>query len=192
MVGGWRERGGAKLWRYAQATHDGEVHGMRRLGRHMGWLGWVVAGVLAVSAGGVALATTGQSTSTSTTQTTVAGRDRHDRAGLPGRWGWRSGRRALHGEVTFQTRDGVRTVVFARGQVTAVSESSVTVTSSDKVATTFALTADTRYGTRRRSQAKGDLKVGVQAGVWGLKSGGGANASRVVIRTGAGDAPKGP
>ena len=29
---------------------------MRRLGRRMGWLGWVVAGVLVVSAGGAALA----------------------------------------------------------------------------------------------------------------------------------------
>jgi hypothetical protein len=164
---------------------------MQGLGRRMGWLGWVVAGVLAVSAGGVALATTGQSTST--TQTTVAGQDsKHDRAGLPGRWGGRLGRRALHGEVTFQTREGVRTAVFARGQVTAVSESSVTVTSSDKVATTFALTADTHYGTRRQPQVKGDLKVGVQAGVWGLKSGSGANASRVVIRPDARDAPKGP
>jgi hypothetical protein len=32
---------------------------MRGLGRRMGWLGWVVAGVLVVSAGGAALAAQG-------------------------------------------------------------------------------------------------------------------------------------
>jgi len=163
---------------------------MRRLGRHMGWLGWAVAGVLAISAGGVALAATGQATST--TGTTVAGAPRKDGAGLGGRLGWRLGRRALHGEATFQTRDGVKTVVFARGKVTAVSGSSVTITSSDNVATTVALNADTRYGTRRHQQAKGDVKVGMQAVVGGLSSGGGATASRVVVRTGAKDAPKSP
>jgi len=163
---------------------------MRRLGRQMGWLGWVVAGVLAISAGGMALAATGQATST--TSTTVAGPGKKDGAGLAARFGGRLGRRALHGEVTFQTKDGVKTVVFARGKVTAVSDSSVTITSSDNVATTFALDADTRYGTRRHQQARSDVKAGVQAAVVGLKSGGSATASRVVVRTGARDNPKRP
>jgi len=163
---------------------------MRRLGRHMGWLGWAVAGVLAVSAGGVALAASGQATST--TETTVATPAKKDAAGLPHRLGRGLGRRALHGEVTVQTRDGVKTVVFARGKVTAVSDSSVTITSSDNVATTFALNADTRYGTRRHQQARSDVKVGVPAFVGGLEAGGGATASRVVVGTGDKDAPKRP
>lgn len=188
MGGGWRERGGAKLPGQAEATID-EVHGMRRLGRQMGWLGWVVAGVLAISAGGMALAATGQATSTTST---VTGPAKKDGAGLAGHWGGRLGRRALHGEVTLQTRDGVKTVVFARGKVTAVSDSSITITSSDNVATTFALNADTSFGTRRHQQAKSDVKVGVEAAVGGLKSGSGATASRVVVRTGAKADPKGP
>jgi len=149
---------------------------MRRLGRHMGWLGWAVAGVLAVSAGGVALAANGQTTST-TGPAAVAKKD----GAKIGHWGLRLGRRALHAEGAFQTKDGVKTVVFARGKVTAVAGSSVTITSSDGVATTFALGADTKFGTKRRQQAKGDVKVGVQAAAAGVRSGGGVTARRVVV-----------
>ena len=98
---------------------------MRRLGRRTSWLGWVVAGVLLVSAGGAALAA--QST-TSTTQAPSAGgtadKANKARAGALGQGrGWRHvlGRRVLHGEVTVQTREDVKTLVMAYGQVTALS-----------------------------------------------------------------------
>jgi hypothetical protein len=149
---------------------------MRRLGRHMGWLGWAVAGVLAVSAGGVALAATGQTTAA--TGPAAVAKKAGDHLG---HLGFRLGRRALHAEGAFQTRDGVKTVVFARGKVTAVSGSSVTIASSDGVTTTFALGADTRFGTKRRQQTKADVKVGVQAVAGGLRSGGGVTARRVVV-----------
>ena len=100
----------------------------RRLGRRTGWLGWAVAGVLLVSAGGAALAA--QDTTT-TTQAPAAGADKDKaRAGALGRGlGWRHalGRRVLHGEVTLQTREGVKTVVMAYGEVTALSKDAVTV-----------------------------------------------------------------
>ena len=64
---------------------------MRGIGRRTGWLGWVVAGVLLLSAGGAALAA---QSPTSTTQAPSAGRTagkaNKARAGALGRGaGWR-------------------------------------------------------------------------------------------------------
>ena len=164
---------------------------MWRLGRRTRWLGWAVAGVLLVSAGGVALAA--QDTTT-TTQAPAAGADKDKaRAGALGRGlGWRHalGRRVLHGEVTLQTREGVKTVVMAYGEVTALSKDAVTVKSSDGVETTFGIDGDTRYGFRNEAAPTAELKVGEDAFVAGEKSGDRAVAKRVVsgdlARRGAG------
>jgi hypothetical protein len=156
---------------------------MPRLGRRTGWLGWVVAGVLLVSAGGAALAA---QSATSTTQTPSAGGTADKakaRAGALGRdGGWRHalGRRVLHGEVTVQTREGVKTLVMARGQVTALSGDAITVKSSDGVETSFTLNGDTRYGFRNQPAPSAELKVGEDALVAGEQSGGRATAKRVV------------
>jgi hypothetical protein len=166
---------------------------MWRLGRRTGWLGWAVAGVLLVSAGGAALAA--QDTTT-TTQAPAAGADKDKaRAGALGRGlGWRHalGRRVLHGEVTLQTREGVKTVVMAYGEVTALSKDAVTVKSSDGVETTFGIDGDTRYGFRNEPAPSAELKVGEDAFVAGEKSGDRAVAKRVVsgelARQGAGKA----
>ena len=167
---------------------------MRRLGRRTGWLGWVVAGVLLVSAGGAALAA---QSATSTTQappaTRTADKANKARAGALG-WGggWRHalGRRVLHGEVTVQTREGVKTLVMARGQVTALAGDAITVRSSDGVETSFAIDGDTRYGFRNQPAPSAELKVGEDALVIGEKSGDRATARRVVsvdlARRGAG------
>jgi hypothetical protein len=155
---------------------------MRRLGRRMGWLGWVVAGVLVVSAGGAALAAQG---ATSTTQAPSAGGTvtKKDRAGALGRLGGLRhglGRRVLHGEVTVQTQEGVKTLVMASGEVSALSKDSITVKSSDGVETGFTLNGDTRYGFRNEPAPSAELKVGDTAFVTGEKSGSGATAKRVV------------
>jgi hypothetical protein len=157
---------------------------MGRLGRRTGWLGWAVAGVLLVSAAGAALAAQDPTT---TTQAPAAGTDKPDkakaRAGLFGRGGgWRHalGPRVLHGEVTLQTREGVKTVVMARGKVTALSKDAITVKSSDGVETSFTLNGDTRYGFRNEPAPSAELKVGDTAFVTGEKSGSGATAKRVV------------
>ena len=163
---------------------------MRRLGRRMGWLGWVVAGVLLVSAGGAAL--TAQS-ATSTTQAPSAGgtADKANKA-LGRGAGWRHalGRRVLHGEVTVQTREGVKTLVMARGQVTALSKDAITIKSSDGVETSFTIDGDTRFGFRNQPAPTAELKVGEDAFVAGEKSGDRATAKRVVsgdlARRGAG------
>jgi hypothetical protein len=168
---------------------------MRRLGRRTGWLGWAVAGVLLVSAGGAALAA---QSATSTTQAPSATRTADKakaRAGAPGhRVGWRHalGRRVLHGEVTVQTSDGVKTLVMARGKVTALSGDAITIRSSDGVETSFAIDGDTRFGFRNQPAPSAELKVGEDAFVAGEKSGDRATAKRVVsgdlARRGAGAA----
>jgi len=161
---------------------------MRRTRVRMGWLGWAVAGVLAVTAGGAALAASGQGTAVGSTaavseqvatgQAVTAGQGR--KARLVERLAHRK-RRALHGEVTVKTDEGVKTVAFARGKVTASSASSLTITSEDNVATTFALNGETRFGTRFALQSADDVKVGVQATAAGEKQGETVTAKRVVV-----------
>ena len=170
-----------------------EVNQMRRLGRRTGWLGWAVAAVLLVSAAGAALAAQG---ATTTTQGSTASTDKAKAragAGALGRGaGWRHalGRRVLHGEVTVQTREGVKTLVMAYGQVTALSKDAVTVKSSDGVETGFGIDGDTRFGFRNEPAPSAELKVGEDAFVAGEKSGDRATAKRVVsgdlARRGAG------
>jgi hypothetical protein len=143
----------------------------------------VVAGVLLVSAGGAALAA--QSATTTTTPAPSAGADKDKakaRAGVLDRAGWRHalGRRVLHGEVTVQTREGVKTLVMARGEVTALSKDAITVKSSDGVETSFKLDGDTRYGFRNEPAPSAELKVGDDAFVTGEKSGDSTTAKRVV------------
>ena len=156
---------------------------MRRLGRRTGWLGWLVAGVLLASAGGAALAA---QDATTTTQAPAGGVDKGaGKAGtaLPGRGaGWRHalGRRVLHGEVTVQTRDGTKTIVMARGEVTALTGDAITVKSSDGVETSFRIDGDTRFGFRNEPDPRAELKVGKDAVVAGEKAGDSAVAKRVV------------
>jgi hypothetical protein len=172
---------GGSGWRRQLQRRDDEVERMRRLGRRAGWLGWVVAGVLLVAAGGAALATQDPTT---TIQAPATGADKDKaRAGALGRGlGWRHalGRRVLHGEVTVQTQEGVKTLVIARGEVTALSKDAVTVKSSDGVETTFGIDGDTRYGFRNEPAPSAELKVGEDAFVAGEKSGDRAVAKRVV------------
>ena len=158
-----------------------EVNQMRRLGRRTSWLGWVVAGVLLVSAAGAALAAQG---ATTTTQSPRASTDKAKaRAGALGRGvGWRHalGRRVLHGQVTVQTKEGVKTLVMAYGQVTALSKDAVTVKSSDGVETSFGIDGDTRFGFHNEPAPSAELKVGEDAFVAGEKSGDRTVAKRVV------------
>jgi Domain of unknown function (DUF5666) len=154
---------------------------MRGLGRRTGWLGWAVAGVLLLSAGGAALAAQG---SPSTTQAPGATADRAKARTLGGGQapGWRRNlaRRALHGEVTVQTADGVKTFVLARGEVSALAGDSITVKSSDGVSTSFRIDGSTRFGFRREPDPRAELKVGDDVWVVGQKSGGQATATNVV------------
>jgi hypothetical protein len=86
----------------------------------------------------------------------------------------------LHGAVTVQTKDGVKTLVMAYGQVTVLSKDAVTVKSSDGVETSFGIDGDTRFGFRNEPAPSAELKVGEDAFVAGEKSGDRATAKRVV------------
>jgi hypothetical protein len=169
---------------------------MKRLGRHAAWLGWVVAGVLALSAGGVAFAASNGDHGTDTAplrdlvlsqaQGSQQGNQQGNRGGKwfpgPGRGKFGLGGRLLHSETTVQTDNGTRTFVVARGAVTALSGSSITITSSDKVATTFAINGDTRYGFQNFKQPQAQLRTGQTALAIGTRSGGSATATRIITQ----------
>jgi hypothetical protein len=59
-------------------------------------------------------------------------------------------RNTLHGEITVQGRDGVRTVVVQRGAVTAVDGRAVTVKSADGWTLTWTLGDDVRVRQDRK------------------------------------------
>jgi predicted lipid-binding transport protein (Tim44 family) len=174
---------------------------MKRLGRHAAWLGWVVAGVLALSAGGVAFAANNDRASHdeaplrdlvfAQAQSTQPNQgNQQDKNGGRAFGGLRRGLLAgklgggelLHSETTLQTKDGVKTFVVARGQVTALSGSSITITSSDKVATTFAINGDTRYGFQNFKQPQAQLRNGQTAVAIGTRSGDTTTATRIITQ----------
>lgn len=174
--------------------HPHEVKQMKLLGRRTAWLGWIVAGVLALSVGGAAFAATQQSSSADQrpgslgfafAQATGNGKANGGPFGGRLRFGGGLGGarfkgRALHGQATVQTDSGVETYVFATGKVTALSGSSITVTSTDNVATRFAINGDTRYGFRNFSEPQAELKTGQTATVIGTRSGDANTATRIV------------
>jgi hypothetical protein len=140
--------------------------------------------MLLVSAGGAALAA---QDATTTTKAPAASADKADKAKARARAlgrgaGWRHalGRRVLHGEVTVQTNEGIKTIVMAQGEVTALSKDAITVKSSDRVETSFRIDGDTRFGFRNEPDPSAELKVGEDAFVAGEKSGDTAVARRVV------------
>jgi hypothetical protein len=164
---------------------------MKLFGRRIAWLGWVVAGVLALSVGGAAFAASQQSSSTDephdlgiALMRTAANPNGNGMGGRVrfghGLGGARLGGRTLHGQATVQTDNGTKTYVFASGKVTSLSGSSITITSSDNVATTFAINGDTRYGFRNFSQPQAELKTGQTATVIGTKAGDTNTATRIM------------
>ncbi len=88
--------------------------------------------------------------------------------------------RVLRGDLTVLRPDGTTVAIHAeRGQITAVSASSITVKGADGVSTTFAVTADTKVRVRLRAVTIGDLKVGDRATVFGTKDGAGYTAKLI-------------
>jgi hypothetical protein len=166
-------------------------------------LGWVVAGVLAVALGGQALAATlaDQPTPPPTPGAAPApafngyGQQQPNQAG-PGR-GHRGGhgglghffggrfrdRAPVRGEVTVPNgNNGYEQLAFARGTVTAVSETSLSVKSADGTTTTFTLNGDTVYRSGRDQVARTDIKLGAEVFASGPHSGSATTARHVIIR----------
>jgi hypothetical protein len=88
------------------------------------------------------------------------------------------GGRALHGEfVVPDGNGGFRTMVVQRGEVTAVSKTSITVVSEDKFSTTYAVTEDTLVNAARDGITT--IKKGAQVSVAATKVGDKATAVHI-------------
>ena len=97
-------------------------------------------------------------------------KERKDRKGLMAR--------ALHGEVTLAGKKH-RVVVFQRGPVDKISDSSLTVKSEDGFTASYALTPDTKVRKKKDDLALSDLKVGDRVRVVATKDGSTVTANRI-------------
>ncbi len=164
---------------------------MRRWRQPLAWLGWALAAVLLLGVGGSAVAASlsGDRRAAGGAVPAVAVDGEGDGPAAAGfRCGWfprvcRAARRApVRGELTVPVPGKPGTfeqVVFARGEVTAISETSISIRSADGQVTTFALNGDTRYRRGRDQVERTDVKVGARALVSGPRSGQAITARRV-------------
>jgi hypothetical protein len=91
--------------------------------------------------------------------------------------------RVLRADVTVLKKDGTTLVVHSeRGEISAVSATSITIKGLDGVSTTFAVTAETRVREKGRQAQIADLEVGDRAMVIGKANGAGYDA--LLIRSG--------
>lgn len=87
----------------------------------------------------------------------------------------------LHGEAVVQTKDGQTvTVVVQRGKITEITDSSVTVQSTDGFTLTWRYADNLRVVERRQTIQPSDVKVGMQIGVAGAKDGS-SNMARFIV-----------
>jgi hypothetical protein len=87
----------------------------------------------------------------------------------------------LHGEVVVQTPDGPKTVLVQRGEVTALSDNGLTVTSSDGFSQSWVYAAELRVIEARSTIEPSELAVGAKVGVAGVEVDGQPTARLVVI-----------
>lgn len=87
----------------------------------------------------------------------------------------------LHGEVTVQGKDGVRTIVVQRGTVTAVDAATVSVKSTDGFTQTWTFGDKLRVVQAREAVDKSAVKTGAEVGVAGAKDGDKAVARLVAL-----------
>lgn len=87
----------------------------------------------------------------------------------------------LHGELTVQGKDGVRTVLVQRGTVTAVTATTVSVKSTDGFALTWTFGDKLRVVQDRKSAGAAAIKTGAEVGVAGAEDGDKSVARLVAI-----------
>jgi hypothetical protein len=110
----------------------------------------------------------------------------HKQRGKPG---WRKRnfnrvllrRNTLHGEVVVQTKDGTKTILVQRGQVTAIDDKTMTVKSTDGFTMTWTFGDPIRVFERRTTVQPKNVAVGTEVGVAGTKDGDTSTAKLVVI-----------
>lgn len=86
--------------------------------------------------------------------------------------------RLLHGDAVVKKGDQVLTVQRQRGEVTAVSDSSITVKSEDGFEATYAIDQNTKVRKARQDGTLSDIKTGAIVRVTGVKDG---DAFRAVL-----------
>jgi hypothetical protein len=90
-------------------------------------------------------------------------------------------RNVLHGEAVVQTEEGTKTVVVQRGEVTAITDTSVTVKSTDGFTLTWTFSDQLRVFERRNRIQPSDVTPGAKIGLAGEKTGGNPVARLIVI-----------
>jgi hypothetical protein len=88
----------------------------------------------------------------------------------------------LHGEVTVQGKDGVKTIVVQRGTVTAVTSTSVSVKSTDGFALTWTFGDKLRVVQDKKAVQTSALKVGQEIGAAGARNGNAIDARLIAIK----------
>jgi hypothetical protein len=88
----------------------------------------------------------------------------------------------LHGEITMQGKDGVKTVVVQRGTITAVDGTTVSVKSADGFSLTWTLGDKARIVQDKKAVEASSLKSGTEVGVAGAKDGDKSVARLVAIK----------
>jgi hypothetical protein len=90
--------------------------------------------------------------------------------------------RGMHGEWVVKGKDGKPvTLLTIRGEITAVSPTSVTVKAEDGVSETFTVTSDTKVKGADVTSISG-VKVGAKGAMVGVKSGNTTTARAVLVR----------
>jgi hypothetical protein len=90
-------------------------------------------------------------------------------------------RNVLHGEAVVQTEEGTKTVVVQRGEVTAITATSVTVKSNDGFTLTWTFSDQLRVFERRNQIQVSAVAVGARVGVAGEKQGDNSVARLIVL-----------
>lgn len=87
----------------------------------------------------------------------------------------------MHGSVTVQGKDGVKTIVVQRGTVTAVTSTTVTVKSTDGFSLTWTFGNPMRVVQDKKTVATSALAAGKTIGVAGTQSGSVTSARLIAI-----------
>jgi len=88
----------------------------------------------------------------------------------------------LHGEVTVQGKDGVKTIVVQRGTVTAVTSTSVSVKSTDGFTATWTFGDKLKVVQDKKAVTASAVKTGAEVGVAGTKDGSTDSARLIAVK----------
>jgi hypothetical protein len=90
-------------------------------------------------------------------------------------------RNTLHGEVVVQTKEGTKTLLVQRGEVTAIDDTTITVKSADGYTQTWRFGDKIRVVERRATVQPKEIEVGTKVGIAGIKDGEQNQAKLIVV-----------